>query len=183
MQPNHRLVVTLAPELLTGEAALAMGERVTVAGGADQALEFLLNHVGDVRVVVADLGELGDRWTGMRLLKHLRGRSGFEEAAVWLMASRWDAMLLQWATGAGAAGLTKRSLRGLQKALASSEPGAVPGIAEEGEVALRAAVARERSDTDKLLRALGLEPAAWRAADGALHVGPLVRALSATAGS
>lgn len=176
MNPSHRLVVTLAPELQVADATLALGEAVTVAGCTGEALEFLLNHKGDVRVVVADLGELGDHWTGMRLLKHLHHRSGFQETSVWLMASRWDMRLLRWVTDAGAAGLTRRSLSGVLQALALSEGGA---LLDDEESRLRAAVARERCQTDALLRALGLDPADWRASDGGLQLARLVTALAA----
>lgn len=177
MHPSHRLVVTLAPELQAPDATHTLGRGVTVMGCTGQALEFLLNHVGDVDVVVADLGELGDHWTGMRLCKHLHSRSGFEETTVWLMASRWDTRLLQWVTGAGAAGLTRRSLCGVRRALALAEPGARLNLEDEG---LQDVVERERADTDALLRALRLDPADWRASDGRLHLPRLLAALANT---
>lgn len=178
MNPTHRLVVTLAPELQASQPATAFGRSVTVVGDVGVALEFLLNHVGCVEVVVADLGELGQHWTGMRLLKHLQRRSGFRDTSVWLMANRWDRNLLQWVVDEGGAGLVRRSSQGILEALALLELRRASGMSKR---ALLAALLRERSDTDALLKALSLDPAEWRGVDGGLRRSSLLATVMASA--
>jgi CheY-like chemotaxis protein len=176
------LVATLAPEMFEPSISVALGPHVLVVGDPDSALAVIDTLASDLQTVIADLGELGERWNGFRLLKHLRARPELAATPVWLMATRWDAGLLNWIIKSGAAGLTKRSLRGIQRALAARPAATLgaPGETANGpQEALQTVVQRERSDTDALLRALGLDPAGWRAADGTLRLAALLGELPA----
>lgn len=169
------VVITTSVELLAPEAAVAIGAGVLVFNDVDVALPIIERHAGQLRTLLVDVGDLGNRWTGLRLLRLVRGAPRLAHAKFWFLAARPEGgMLDSWVGSAGAAGITKRSMRGVQRVLAgSSEAAPAPGTVE-------AALARERLDTNVLLRTLGLEPEDWRAADGGLRLAPLVRALGAT---
>lgn len=188
---TRHVVVTTMPELLAPQVAAGLGDGVLVLPEAYDALEVLNDEQGGVCSLLVDVGPVGARWTGLRLLKHIRADRRLDALAFWLLAARPDdGLLRQWVGAAGAAGIAKRSARGVARAIDATLEGMHGnGRAQEhpgkestttGQTMQRVELARERAATDALMLRLGLQPSAWRQPDGTLRLEPLLTAIGAS---
>lgn len=115
------VVITTSTELLAPEAAVLIGTGVLVFNDVDVALPIIERHAGQLRTLLVDVGDLGNRWTGLRLLRLVRGAPRLAHARFWFLAAKPEGgMLDAWVGSAGAAGIAKRSLRGVQRVLANA---------------------------------------------------------------
>lgn len=118
-QPLH-VVITTSAELLAPDAAVAIGAGVVVFSDVDVALPVIERHAEQLHTLLVDVGDLGNRWTGLRLLRLVRGAPRLAHAKFWFLAAKPEGGTLEsWVGSAGAAGIAKKSLRGVQRVLAS----------------------------------------------------------------
>lgn len=115
------VVITTSAELLAPDAAGAIGAGVVVFSDVDVALPIIERHAEQLRTLLVDVGDLGNRWTGLRLLRLVRGAPRLAHAKFWFLAARPEGgMLDSWVSSGGAAGIAKKSLRGVQRVLAGA---------------------------------------------------------------
>lgn len=105
------VVVTSASEIFTGAMRRSFGSAVLVCDNRAEALAALRTHAC-TRLFV-DLAEFGPvdsgRWTGFRLLRHVRDSADLVGVAVWLMTAERSYSHTDWVIGLGAAGVVARS--------------------------------------------------------------------------
>lgn len=101
------LIATTEPELFLYRFQKQLGRSVFIESEPAKFLEVI--ETKPVELIFADFKALGEKWTGLRLLNHVRKAQSLAHVDFWMMADTWHQHNQEWVIEKGGKGHVKRS--------------------------------------------------------------------------